>query len=294
VHVIFTVPDSLNRLWQFNRMQFANLLMQAARESLQKLLADPKFLGAQPGILSALHTWGRNLSIHPHGHCLVTAAGIDKQGRFIQQQRSTLLPPQVLMIVFRGRFRALLKSAVADNKLIIPTGMTKAKTQSLLNWLGRQTWNVRIQERYAHGLSVAGYLARYITGGPLSDRRLHSVSPTEIAFWYRDYRDGRDKLMRLPPEKFLKLWFEHVPPRGLRMIRRSGLYANCHAQWRKQIAEQVAEQPPPQEQPTKIALDSERCPQCNGIIRTVEIFRPRHNLNETLIRQEVPQAGQPP
>ncbi len=168
VHVIFTVPDELNRLWQFNRVLFADLLMQAARESLDRLLRDPRYLGAKPGIISALHTWGRNLSVHPHVHCLVTAGGIAADGQFIPLEGRTLLPARVLMAVFRGKLRHLLKAAVEKHRLVIPTSTTAARVQSLLNRLGRSPWNVRIQERYPHAVSVAGYLARYITGGPIS------------------------------------------------------------------------------------------------------------------------------
>ncbi|MDB4614103.1 transposase [bacterium] len=262
-------------LWRFNRSLFAKLLMQASRESLQKLLADPKYLGATPGIISALHTWGRNLSIHPHVHCLVTAGGVDRSGRFIEQQRSTLLPARVLMIVFRGRLRSLLKSAIANGELVMPRSLTVAKSQSLLNRLGRTNWNVRIQERYRHGVSVAGYLARYIAGGPMSDRRLQNVTGTEVAFRYRDYRGGQDKVMRLKPHEFLARWFEHVPPRGLRMIRRSGLYANCHAGLRRAIRGEAASSSPQRTQP-RIRLDPERCPECNNQIVTTELSCPIH------------------
>lgn len=202
VHVIFTVPDSLNRLWQFNRSAFADLLLQAARESLKQLLGDPKYLGATPGIISALHTWGRNLSIHPHVHCLVTAAGVDRSGNLVHSGRNALLPAKVLMAVFRGKLCAWLKAALDDRELSIPVGMTKARLHSLLNRLGRDVWNVRVQERYKHGVSVAGCIARYITGGPISDQRLHSVSDSQIVFRYRDYRDGKDHLMESTPHGF--------------------------------------------------------------------------------------------
>ena len=42
VDVIFTIPSPLNNLWQFNRALFSDLLMRAARESLDELLSDPK------------------------------------------------------------------------------------------------------------------------------------------------------------------------------------------------------------------------------------------------------------
>jgi hypothetical protein len=267
VHVIFTVPDGLNSLWQFNRVRFAELLMRAARESLTELLADPKYLGARPGIISALHTWGRNLSVHPHAHCLVTAGGIDAEGRFVGLEGQTLLPARVLMAVFRGKFRHRLIAAIDDDatddeRLVIPASTTVARVRSLLNRLGRIPWNVRIQKRYPHGVSVAGYLARYITGGPISNRRIHSVTDTAVLFWYRDHRDGAKKLMRLAPDEFLSRWLEHIPPRGLRMVRRSGLYANSCSKQRDEIQRQLLASQPNCPVPVP-PLEPERCPVCN-------------------------------
>jgi hypothetical protein len=267
--------------------------MQAARESLRELLADPKYLGALPGIISVLHTWGRNLSVHPHVHCLVTAGGLDSNGALIEQRRSTLLPARVLMIVFRGKLRHFLSEALSQDRLALPTGLSHAQATSLFNRLGRADWNVRIQETYPHGVSVAGYLARYITGGPISDRRLHSVSETLIVFHYRDYRDGQNKLMRLNPHEFLARWFEHVPPHGLRLIRRSGLYANCHAKLRRQLSD---EQTVETDQPGSLVrpLEAELCPLCN----TAVIARPLTCALSSLVATEIiftpPIINQPP
>lgn len=235
VHVIFTVPDTLNRLWQFNRSLFAALLMTAAREALTELLEDPKYLGATPGILSVLHTWGRNLSIHPHVHCLVTAGGLSASGEFRTSTRKALLPAKVLMQVFRGKFRASLLEALAAERLRLPPDLSVAKCRSRLNRCGVVDWNVRVEERVPSGVPVAGYLARYLTGGPMSDRRLVSVSAEEVVFQYRDFRDGSTRPLRLTPEQFLDRWFEHVPPKGLRTVRYAGLYANCHQATRARL-----------------------------------------------------------
>ena len=280
-HIIFTVPEQLNVLWQFNRDLFAEMLMTAARMSLEELLADPKYLGAKPGIISALHTWGRSLSIHPHVHCLVTAGGVDAEGRFIRSKRSTLLPYRVLHAKFRGKLCDFLKKAVTSGKLVIPPLMTAAKCHSLLNRMGRIRWNVRQQELYRHGVSVAGYLARYMSGGPISDKRILSVTDSEIVFLYRDHRDGEQKKMKLTPHEFLDRWFEHVPPRSLRAIRRGGLYSNCWRRKRQAIAAQLQPQScsgvtsEPRAAAAKVvSLDRDRCPRCNTCLKVREVYRP--------------------
>ena len=79
-HVIFTLPHELNPLWLANVPVMTTLLFQAVRDTLGTLLADPKYLGAQPGIIAALHTWSQTLVLHPHVHCLVTGGGLTPDG----------------------------------------------------------------------------------------------------------------------------------------------------------------------------------------------------------------------
>jgi len=278
VHIIFTVPEELNDLWRFNRDLFADKLMTAAKETLETLLADEKYLGAKAGVIAALHTWGRNLSIHPHVHCLVTAGGVDADGRFVEPKSSVFLPGGVLRAVFRGKLCESLKAGLRNGKLLVPTSMTEAKCHSLVNRLGRVNWNVRVQERYPHGVSVAGYLARYLVGGPISDKRLCSVTGDEIEFLYKDHRDCQEKRMTLTPGDFLTRWFEHVPPRGLRTIRRSGLYANsCRAMCNAVRAQLDSATPAsePQAAASRVCrLDHERCPQCNTPVVVRFVYRP--------------------
>lgn len=65
-HVIFTLPSELHELWQWNRAALTEVLFGSVRETLLTLLGDAKWLGATPGILATLHTWGRTLTLHPH------------------------------------------------------------------------------------------------------------------------------------------------------------------------------------------------------------------------------------
>ena len=129
---------------------------------------------------------------------------------------------------------------------------------------------------YTHGVSVAGCLPRYMSGGPISDKRLCSVSDDAIVFRYRDHRDGTEKRMRISPHDFLARWFEHVPPRGLRMIRRSGVYANCSGKVRKSICEQLAKETASTdaaEQSAVMPLDREMCPLCNTSVAVRYVCR---------------------
>ncbi len=69
------MPHDLNALWRGNAPVLTRLVFQRVKATLLSLLADPKYLGAKPGIVAALHTWGQTLVLHPHIHCLVTGGG---------------------------------------------------------------------------------------------------------------------------------------------------------------------------------------------------------------------------
>ncbi len=227
-HVVFTTPHDLLPWWRYNRRRFADALFAAASAALMKLLGDEKYLGARPGLLAALHTWSQSLAAHVHLHVLVTAGGAaqhDGKACWRKAKKACLLPRKVLMIVFRGLLRAELLQALQRGELTVPPDTTAARLRDLLNRLGRTTWNVKILERYDHGVGVATYLARYLKGGPISNRRLLKFERDGVRFRCRAPREVEATTTRLATDDFLLRLLQHVPPRGLRVVRGYGLYA---------------------------------------------------------------------
>jgi Transposase zinc-binding domain/Putative transposase len=117
-HVVFTLPHELNRLCQRNPALLYNLLFRCVSETLLEVAADPKHLGAQIGFLAILHSWGQNLLLHPHLHCLVPVGGLaPDRSHWVQPRYRFFLPLGVLKRVFRGKFLDGLKRAYRRNKL---------------------------------------------------------------------------------------------------------------------------------------------------------------------------------
>src|SRR5918911_3929820 len=187
-HVIFTLPHDLNALWLAHVPVMSTLLFQAVHDTLRALLADPKYLGAQPGIIAVLHTWSQTLVLHPHLHCLVTGGGLTPEGQWRAVRHGFLLPVRVVMAVFRGKMLAAIRQALACEALTVPAPMRPQQLQNLLNRLGhpRKTkWHVRIMERYRHGAGVVTYLARYLRGGPIKNARLMAYDGACVTFTSR-------------------------------------------------------------------------------------------------------------
>lgn len=227
-HVIFTVPHELNAFWRHNKKLLGDSLFSAATGALIELLGDPKYLGAKPGLLAALHTWSQSLAAHVHLHVLVTGGGLSQDGRWRQVIKSCLLPRKVLMIVFRGKLRAELLAALDQGRLQLPPNYSTTQTRSLLNRLGRTVWNVKILDRYDHGVGVATYLARYLKGGPISPKRLLSVTDERIRFRCRQSNpEAVHGEVNLTIDQFFSRLLQHVPPRTMRAVRGYGLYAGC-------------------------------------------------------------------
>jgi len=223
-HVIFTVPHELNELWLLNQATLGRLLFVAARGALFDLAADGRYLGALPGAIMALHTWGQQLALHPHVHCLVTAGGLDKTGVWCHCRRRHFLPAEPLKRLFRRKFLEGLAELLREDGLRLPEGSTGAHVDQLVSSLWHKRWNVHVRERYQDPTAVLNYLGRYLHGGPIGESRLLAFDGSTVSFRYKDYRVGSPKVMSLPRAEFIRRYLLHVAPKGFHMVRGYGVY----------------------------------------------------------------------
>lgn len=223
-HVVFTLPHEYLNLWRYNESLMTGLIFKASQKTLMELLNDSKHQGFSPGILMALHTWGRQLTLHPHTHCLVTGGGLNAKGDW-QDSGKYLLPIRVVKRLYRGKFQALIKEAFEAGQLKLPTGMNVIEFEGIHRSLYQKEWSVRIEERYEHGKGVMLYLSRYLKGGPLHPKQLRFTSAHSISMRYLDHRDKRIKQLQLSPTQLIKRLLDHVPAIGCHTVRYYGIYA---------------------------------------------------------------------
>ena len=242
-HVVFTLPHTINPLAQGNPRFLYNRLFKAAADTLKAFAADPKHLGAVPGITMVLHTWSQNLGQHLHVHCIVTGGGLSPDGkRWIPCKQNPhankvfLFPVRALSAVFRGKFISGLRQDYEAGGLHFARGTVPFESPAgfsvLLDQLHAKPWVVYAKHPFAGPKQVIAYLSRYTHRVAIGNHRLLSMEDDQVTFRYKDYADqGHTKSMVLQADEFLRRFLLHILPSGFMRLRHYGLLAN---RYRKQ------------------------------------------------------------
>ncbi len=208
----FTLPEELRSVARANQNAVYGALMREAASSLQKLAADPRYLGARPGMIAVLHTWTRDMRYHPHVHILVTGGGLDRAGGDWIETRNPafLVPCRALSVIFRAKIRDALGQAdlIAD----IPKR----------TW--RRKWVVHCQHA-GTGKKVLEYLGRYMHRTAIANSRLEHFDGEHVTFRYRDNRSSKIRHCHLDAVEFARRFLQHVLPRRFVKVRSYGLYS---------------------------------------------------------------------
>ena len=225
-HVVFTVPDTLNSIMLNNQKIMYDLFFRCVSETLKELSADKKYIGARTGFITILHTWGQNLSYHPHIHCIVTGGGLsDDHKKWVNLRSQFLFPVKVMGKLFRGKFLHYLKKEYAFES--ITTSLSKNSFTQLLDYLYRKKWVVYSKPPFKKSETVFEYLARYTHRIAISNHRILTIKNDHVLFKWRDYSDSnKQKIMSLHAHEFIRRFLLHVLPKNYVKIRHFGLFSN--------------------------------------------------------------------
>ncbi len=194
-----------------------NALFYAAWKTIQTLSADSKHLGAKTGMTAVLHTWGQQLWLHPHLHCIIPAGGITPDGNWksTKGKGKYLFPQLVMSRIYRASFMKHLRGS----GVIIPQNIAKK--------VFSKDWVVYAKQPFSSPKTVVEYLGRYTHKVAISNHRLKSVDNHQIQFTYKDYRQGAKKLTcRISPNEFLRRYVQHILPKGFVRMRHYGILAS--------------------------------------------------------------------
>jgi predicted Zn-ribbon and HTH transcriptional regulator len=230
-HIVFTLPKQLRVLAYINQKIVYSILFGAASQTLKQVALNPKFLGAEPAFLAVLHTWGQNLSYHPHLHMIVSAGGLDPDGlEWKHSSKKFFVPVKALSKVFRAKFIDMLEDEYNKNTLNIPDTQEEIdyhNFKKLKSLLYTKNWNVYAKKTFKGAGKVIEYLGRYTHKVAISNSRIISLENGKVKLKYKDYRDNNKwKIMELSALEFIRRFVQHILPNNFYKIRYFGLLAN--------------------------------------------------------------------
>jgi len=290
-HVVFTLPAELRPLALRNREAIFDLLFETVASTLLTLGADPERLGALLGFTAVLHTWTRDLSFHPHLHCIVTGGGLNPHRQTWTSAKGAryLFPVQVMGRLFRGKFLAGLMRLYDKGALDLAGSCAHLADPEvfrlLLDKLYRTEWRPYAKRPFAGPAQVYDYLGYYTHRVGIANHRLLEIDDEKVLF---KTRNGRTAILK--GEEFVRRFLLHVLPRGFVKIRHYGLLA-AKAEAKRQAAR--AALPPTPDRPVvdsgrerQVAQDERlaepvarlvelvlRCPRCG---KSSLVRRPLH------------------
>jgi hypothetical protein len=276
-----------------NPRKLYELLFRASSETVKELTTDPKYLGATVGFMSILHTWGSNMSFHPHIHMVVTAGGISPDGRWKPTRGKFFLPVKVLSSLFRGKFLSGCRTLYDKGKLSYKgensNTISRNAFSSLIDACYKKDWVVYSKVPFNGAEGVFEYLGRYTHRLVISNNRIISVNKQETTFLWKDYRDeSKLKETTLSNEEFIRRFLLHVLPHGFTRIRHYGLYSSRNkskrlglyrmaldARYRRKQKKKKDKKPEtPLEIVTRIlGRDPRYCPRCGSLLNQQALAR---------------------
>lgn len=231
-HVVFTVPEVIAPILLQNKTVGYNILFRAVAETLQTVAGDPKHLGAQIGFLAVLHTWGQNLSHHPHLHCVIPGGGVSPDRKaWVSCRRNFFLPVRVLSRAFRGKFLYYLNQAVQKHQITFHGKLQHltdpATFMAYVQTARKSEWVVYAKAPFGGPQQVLDYLGRYTHRVAISNHRLLRLENHRVTFRWKNYRNNnRIGTMTLDANEFIRRFLLHVLPGRFVRIRQFGFLAN--------------------------------------------------------------------
>jgi hypothetical protein len=212
--ITVTVPQEVRAAMLAHPAEGYAALMSAAADSLKTAATNGRHVGAREvGLCGILHTWGRDVTYHPHAHFLVPGGGIGNDGQWKSSRVNYFVPEKVLSILFRNKLRDRLRGTKCFAS--IPSAV----------W--HRDWTVD-SVAVGDGRATLKYLAPYVMRGPVSNWRVtycqqaDSIDDACLTLQVKRSGSRRYRPMPLTVTEFIRRWLLHVLPAGLHRVRYYG------------------------------------------------------------------------
>jgi len=217
-HIVFTLPEQLNILCLQKTSLMYEILFKVSWSVVKDFALNPKFIGGKTGMIGILHTWGQNLSFHPHLHCIVPGGGITATGKWkhARGKDKYLFPVKAMSKVFRARFVGEIRK------------LQNEENKDLYQKLFTRQWVVYCKRPFFGPKQVVEYLGRYTHKIAISNHRIKNTDNNTVRFSAKDYRKGGQKTeISLSDREFIRRFSLHILPKGFTRIRHYGILSSA-------------------------------------------------------------------
>lgn len=263
----------------------------------------PKWCGAQPGMLALLHTWGQNLFLHPHLHCIVPAGGLDNEQKKWKRCRksSVLVDVKDLSKLFRKTIQKLLIEKWEMEGIDFRGKAEKywdiEQWRALFNCF-QKNWVVYSQAPTAGPAQTLNYLSRYTHSVAISEGRLEKLTKDRVHLIYKDYQDEdengipKKKPLKLEKMDFLSRFVKHILPSRFQKIRYFGIWASSNRKTKLATCQRLLQHKPllltmqaiKALLKQKLGIEPAKCVHCGSQNIVTFILRP----NGELYQKDIP------
>jgi hypothetical protein len=236
-HMVFTVPKELRKYFFEDRRKLNELSKEVAKVIQYYYRRKNKSKQYEVGLITVIHTFGRDLKFNPHIHTLVTEGALDqtKQWKSVEY---------ISFAYLRKSWQKLLMD------LMLKWFPKDTKVKELVNQLYQRYkhgFYVNAEQRMKDARGAAKYIGRYLARPAIAEYRIVKYDYHKVHYWYEDHQTKKRVDVVAPVMQFIYDMVQHIPPKHFRMVGRYGLYSrskNKESQkiinlWRYRVHRQI-------------------------------------------------------
>lgn len=214
-HIVFTIPKELREFFGLDRQRLKILPKCAARAVTSWMHSLNRKEEFTPGIVTVIHTFGRDLKWNPHVHMMVTEGG---RGNITEWRHIRHISYESL----RKRWQKVLL-----DEITYINGNTK-EIKLLKNKLYKEKdkgFYVYAKTEIKSAKTAAKYVGRYVGRPAIAESRILKYDGENVTYKYTRHEDNKVIVETVHVYEFIKRIIRHIPEKNFKMVRYFGIYS---------------------------------------------------------------------
>ena len=284
-HIVFTIPEELRKFFGIDRQRLKILPKCAARAVTSWMHSLNKKEEFTPGIVTVIHTFGRDLKWNPHVHMMVTEGG---KGNITEWRHIRHISYESL----RKRWQKILLDEITNI-----SGNTKE-----VKLIKNKLYKEKVKGFYVHAKTeiksakiAAKYVGRYVGRPAIAESRILKYDGKNVTYKYTRHEDNKVIVETVHVYEFIKRIIRHIPEKNFKMIRYFGIYSRrskCKVNFIKMIDKMVLSiRKSIANWENRIlaitGVDPCKCPNCNNKMRFHDIVYPKYGSMQERLRIKI-------